>query len=169
MSAAQIDETRTNAPPAGAARDPQPDCPANCAPSQAPPDSLQRIGASGLRFGVLSATSAVISFGLTVALHELGGVAEEIAYAIALCTVFVTNFLGCRFFVYPGNHRPLFRQFGEFLLSSLGFRGAEWVSFVLLIHLMPYQLALVVVQAASFVAKFFFYRSRVFRPLTEDP
>jgi hypothetical protein len=54
------------------------------------------------------------------------------------------------------------------LLSSIGFRGAEWLSFVLLIHVIPYQFALIVVQAASFVAKFFFYRSKVFRPLAED-
>jgi len=128
----------------------------------------RNITGSGIRYVIQSLISAAGNLGITAALHEGFSVAEEIAYAVALVCVFAINFLGFRYFVYPGRHRPVAKQLAAFFLSSIGFRLTEYVSFVILIWWIPYQLAIVLILGVSFVTKFVFYRYRVFAPLPQD-
>lgn len=116
------------------------------------------------RFVLLSASSLALNLGLTIGLREGAGVPEEAAFAVALATVLATNFLGLRYFVYPGRGGPFRRQFGAFLASSAGFRGLEYLAFLAL-HTglgLPYRPVLVAVLASSFLAKFFYYGAVVF-------
>jgi putative flippase GtrA len=120
-------------------------------------------GASA-RFVVLSGISFSINLGLTSGLHELAKVKEEIAFAVALAVVLVTNFIGMRYFVYTGRQGNVIKQFVSFLLSSSGFRGLEYVLFLVL-HTwlgLAYRLAIIATLATTFVTKFFFYGAVVF-------
>lgn len=116
-----------------------------------------------LRFGLTSALSAVITLGLPVLLHETLGVDPRIAVAIAFIVSFVVNFFTTQRFVFRtrGNSGAALRRFA---LSSLLFRGAEYVGFLALFHLgLPYYVAQVIVVGASFVAKFLTLRRFVFK------
>ncbi len=144
------------------------EAPAEASPGSRPLAGYVDTAVSGVRFTILSVCSAVATFGITVGLHELLAAPERIAYLAALCFVMVMNFLGCRYFVYPGRHRSARREFFEFLMASLAFRGTEYVVFAVLVIWIPYQFTLLMVMGASFVTKFFFYRSNVFATLPED-
>jgi putative flippase GtrA len=113
---------------------------------------------------VLSGASFALNFGITVGLHQVLGAPEEAAFAVALVTVFVMNFLGMRYFVYPGEHRSVGKQLMLFAVSSGSFRGLEYLAFLALhtwLHY-PYRLVLVVVLGTSFVAKYCYYKVFVF-------
>jgi putative flippase GtrA len=119
---------------------------------------------SGLRFTLLSGLSFATNFGLTVFLHEVIGVREEIAFAVVLALTTLLNFLVMRHFVYPGCHGNVFTQFGLFTLSSSGFRGLEY-SLFLVFHswlAFPYEIVIVATLLLTFVTKFFYYGSVVF-------
>jgi putative flippase GtrA len=137
------------------------------------------VRSSAVRFALLGGSSFALNFGITVGLHQVAGVREEIAFAVALATVFTMNFLGMRHFVYPGEHRSAGRQLVLFAISSASFRALEYLAFLVL-HTwlrLPYTLVLVVVLGASFVAKYGFYKVWVFarigrkapRPAPEPP
>lgn len=119
---------------------------------------------SALRYLTQSGMSFGLSFGVTVGLHELGGVPKEVAYAVALCVITLFNFLGFRHFVYRTADAALMKQFLAYLASCAGFRLTEYCTFVVLERWVgvPYTLALVGVQGMSFVLKFFVYRRVVF-------
>lgn len=120
---------------------------------------------SGIRYVLLVGLSAAGYFGITALLHEVFDVRVEIAFAVALCTVFVTNFLGMRYFVYAGRHGRIGGQFVAFLFTSLGFRGSEYACFFVLHRLLAthYLVAIALTTGTFFVVKFFFYRYFVFR------
>ena len=87
---------------------------------------------------------------------------------MALATVMALNFAALRFVVFRGSRVPAGRQFAEFAASTLGFRCAEYIGFLAL-HTglgLHYLATIVLVSAVSVVAKFFFYRTAVFRGRT---
>lgn len=119
---------------------------------------------SGLRFVSLGVLSFALVVGLTAALHELLGVAEEVSYLAALVAAFCVNFTGARYYVYRAAHAPIGRQLMRFLVSSVAFRGGEFLSFVLL-HTMAgvqYLIAVGSIMVISFVLKYLFFRTFVF-------
>ena len=111
---------------------------------------------------------SVISFGLnllvTFAVHEIFRQNEELSFAIALVTVFTFNFFAGRHFIYRATAGDPRKQIVRYVLSSGGFRFAEYVGF-LVAHTafnVHYLAAAVLVLGASFLCKFFFYGNFVF-------
>lgn len=119
---------------------------------------------SGLRFLNLGALSIALVVGLTAALHELLGIAEQSSYLVALVAAFCINFTGARYYVYRVGHSPIGRQLMRFLVSSIAFRGGEFISFVLLhtIAGVQYLITVGLIMVTSFVLKYLFYRTFVF-------
>jgi putative flippase GtrA len=119
---------------------------------------------SALRFAVLSGASGVTNLGLTAFFHELAGLPEELSYALALACVIVQNFLGMRWFVYGGSTVPWRRQLVQFLASTAGFRGLEYLAFLLMVGPLRvhYLLAAGVNMVTFTIAKYVFYRGTVF-------
>lgn len=117
------------------------------------------------RFGLLSALSFGLNFGLTSLLHEVAGLWEPASFAISLVIVSVVNFIGCRHFVFESQEGSLGWQILTFYASWLPFRGLEWVLFVVLNEWMglDYRLAMILVQGTSFAVKFVYFKVAVFR------
>ena len=121
--------------------------------------------ARSFRWGVNTVASFVVNLGLTVVLHEVFGVRNTIAYAVALTTVFFMNFAFFRYYVFvQDDPRSLGALFATYTASAIGFRLVEYASFVLFhtVAGVQYVVAIVLVQGTSFVAKYFYY-GRVFR------
>ncbi len=117
-----------------------------------------------VRFAVTGGLAFALNLSITVSMHELLGVSEELAFAVALVTVFVFTFASCRYFIFPGVGGSMRRQIVLFAVSSLGFRCAEYVAF-LVVHSVigvGYVVAVVAVLAVSFVSKFIYYTAVVF-------
>ncbi len=124
-----------------------------------------RLGrASTIRFGLLSAGGFLLNLGLTTTLHEVLGVREELAFALALATVFVTNFLGLRYFVFRAGETSAARQLTLFGLSSLGFRSLEYAIFLLLHTWLAvfYPVAIVATLVASLLLKYVCFKRIIF-------
>ncbi|MFC1572480.1 GtrA family protein [Candidatus Eisenbacteria bacterium] len=117
------------------------------------------------RFCVLTVISFSINLGLTALLHEVFAIDERVSFAIALVVVFVVNFLMQRYYVYRAAGGSARRQLVLYLLSSLGFRGSEYLAFLLVHSVLGvhYLISVVGVLGVSFMAKFFFYGTVVFR------
>jgi putative flippase GtrA len=127
---------------------------------------IRRLVGSLVRFGMLTVWSFGLSLGVTALLHEVLGCSAELAFAVALVTVFVTNFLACRYFVFPAAGADARRQLGLFTLFSALFRGAEYLLF-LLVHTLigvHYIVAIVGIKGAIVAAKFVSYRTWIFVP-----
>lgn len=118
-----------------------------------------------LRFGALGVASFFANLGITVALHDLLGTSAEAAYAVALCTVMIMNFLLCRYFVFDARGGSLKAQALQFLAGACLFRGAEYIGFLLLHSLLgvQYVITIVVVQVLAFLGKFAFFSRGAFR------
>jgi putative flippase GtrA len=116
------------------------------------------------RYAVASAFSFVFVIGLTAALHELAGVSETLAPAIALVVALFVNFALLRLWVFPGQEASIGRQFAETAATSIVFRAVEYAIFLGL-HLgldLNYLVATGASVCISAVAKFFVYREIVF-------
>jgi SAM-dependent methyltransferase len=149
-------------------RPPQPDSPSRNAACTAP---LQRLAAAFGRFGLLAVASAVLSFGLTIGLHELAGVPAYAAYAVALLVAFVVNFVAMRHAVFRARTGSAGRQLTLHGLTAISFRAGEYAAFLLLHSCLGlhYITVMVAIQALSFLGKFFVYRNVVFRLLDHSP
>ncbi len=139
----------------------RPDSPSRSAAGVAP----LRLTAAFGRFGLLAVFSAMMSFGLTIGLHELAGVPASAAYAVALLVAFVVNFLAMRYAVFVAHTGSARGQFALHGLTAITFRAGEYAAFLLLHSCLDlhYILAMVVIQGLSFLGKFFVYRNIVFR------
>ncbi len=126
------------------------------------------IDRSKFRYLVVTGTSFTQNLLTTFLLVGVLGVPPLPAYAISLVTVFLTNFHLVRYWVYPERVADITwaRQFVPFLLSSLLFRGAEWIIYAVLVDLggFFYLGAVVVVQVAFFIVKFLIYDRVIFNP-----
>ena len=121
-------------------------------------------GSSAIRFCIQSGVTLGLNVSVTVGLHELFGVAEEVAFLIALVVVMFVSFLSMRYFVYDGAHQPFLRQSVQFVASSIAFRALEYFGFLVLHTWLGlfYAVASVTVLFVSFVAKYFFYKLIIF-------
>lgn len=128
------------------------------------PTSGSTLQQPGVRFLLLGIASFLLTLGATAFFHELANLAEETAYLLAILIVFVCNFFGARIYVFESRHKPILKQFTQFAGSSLLFRGAEYLAFILLHTLLGlyYLLATVIVMTVSFICKYLFYKTRVF-------
>lgn len=132
----------------------------------------QSLRDQGARYILTSGLSAVVSFGLPIALHEFAALPEDRAVLIGLITAFFLNFFTTRLFVFRSagkSHHDLAR----FMATTLCFRGAEYLAFTLLASVLHvyYIYALGTVLAASAVTKFVVYRHFVYgiRPRPRQP
>jgi len=117
-----------------------------------------------LRFGAVGGIGFGLNLAATVTLHEVVGVPEELAFAVAQVVIFFFSFVSARHFIFEGSAGDPKRQLIKFALSSVGFRGAEYVGFLVLHTFLeiPYVVAVVAVLGSSFLVKFFFYGTVVF-------
>ena len=117
-----------------------------------------------VRFLQVGAVSFFLGLSITAGLHELAGLSEELAYAIALVCVFATNFVLLRSWTYDGRGRSVRSQLGRFFVASVIFRGSEYVGFLLVHSLLDvhYLIAIVGVEGTASLAKFAVYRRLVF-------
>lgn len=110
--------------------------------------------------------AALVGFSTVLAvaavLHEVLGVGERLAVAVALLTAFGINFTLLRRFVFPGQLVPVRRQLAETAVTSLGFRGVEYLIFLALNLALGYLLATALALGVSNLAKFAIYRGVVF-------
>jgi putative flippase GtrA len=115
-------------------------------------------------FGLLGLVSFTLNLGLSALLHEVLGASEELSFGISLAVVFAVNFLACRYIIFDAAGGNLVQQLTAFTLSSLAFRGMEYIAFLLLHSLIGihYLIAIITVLGVSMISKFFFYRSTVF-------
>jgi len=119
---------------------------------------------SSFRYLAFSGVSFCLNLGTTATLREVFGVAPEVAFAVALVVVFFVNFAAMRWWIFVGTVRPLGSQFVAFGLSSLMFRGLEYVGYLVLLRAfgLPYLMAAVATVGVSFVAKFIVYNNWLF-------
>lgn len=121
------------------------------------------------RYALASAFSFLFVIGCTAALHELVGLSETLAPALALLLAFVVNFVLLRTYVFPGQSAPLGRQIAETAVTSLAFRAFEYGVF-LVFHLgldVNYLIATGASVCVSALGKFFVYREIVFNRARE--
>lgn len=127
-----------------------------------------------VRYLVNTGLSFVVNLGLTALLHEVFEVREAMAYAVALVTVFVMNFILFRYYVFDGRTDRPARQLGAFAATSVVFRSGEWVAFRLLTeapffhelnerYAFYYLLVIIAVQGTTFVIKYFVYGGWLFK------
>lgn len=112
------------------------------------------------RWGVNTGASFIVNLGLTIGLHEGMGVRPEVAYGVALASVFFMNFIFFRYYVFAQEQpAPIGQQFAAYTGSAISFRLAEYGSFILIHSLigLHYVATVIVVQGVAFVIKFFFY------------
>jgi len=128
-------------------------------------DAMRNTFLGLIRFGALGAVTLMMNVGLTAFLHEVMRLSEEFAFGLSLVTVFSISFVACRYVVFEnaweGDPR---NQAFLFLISSLGFRGTEYMAFLLLHSVLGiyYLVALPTILVVSFFAKFLYYRRAVF-------
>jgi putative flippase GtrA len=118
-----------------------------------------------VRFGALGGVTLAMNVALTAFLHEVVRLSEEFAFALSLVTVFSISFVACRHGVFENARAgdPRSQAF-FYLMSSLGFRGTEYIMFLLLHSFLGiyYIVALPTILIISFFAKFLYYRRIVF-------
>lgn len=112
-------------------------------------------------------TGAGVSFGSTLAITyaatEWLRFDERLSFAVSLACVFFINFLYLRHFVF-GSQLPWRRQLRDFFLTSIGFRLAEYLAFLVLLDLLDvhYLFSVVLVLSVSFLFKFVVFDRKVF-------
>lgn len=116
------------------------------------------------RFAAVGVVVFPVNVGVTALLHEVAGLAEEAAFAIALVLVFAIGFAANRHLVFRAGAGRADRQLARYLVASLAFRGLQFASFVV-VHTwlgVPYLLGVVAVLGFWLVVKFAVFRSFVF-------
>lgn len=116
------------------------------------------------RFLAIATVNFGLNLGITALLHEALGLPPAAAFAITLVIVTLFSFVMFRFVVFESTHRRWPVQLAEFVASVAGFRLLEYGGF-LLIHTwggVHYLVTAAAVLTGSFVAKFLWYRLRVF-------
>jgi putative flippase GtrA len=127
--------------------------------------------AEALRFGGVGVLSYGLGIGLAAFGHEIAGLPERVAVAISLATVLVSNFFLARIFIFRSEGR-VHHELARFAATSAIMRGIEYLAFLALLNAaeLGYLVAMTVAMVASTIAKFFVYRSLVFRkPLSPRP
>ena len=112
-----------------------------------------------VRFGMATGLSAIVSFGLPIALHELLNVEQKVAVGISQASVLLVNFLTLRIFVFRSS-RSVRGDIVRYAASAVAFRGLEYLSFLLLFEFggLYYITALFITLVVSTFFKFVWYR-----------
>lgn len=122
------------------------------------------------RFGFVGALSYGLGIALAAMFHEVFDVPEKGAVGASLAIVLVTNFFLARTFIFrsAGDVR---HELARFAVTSATMRGIEYTLFVVLLNYagIGYLIAMTVAMATSTVAKFFIYRTLVFRTALRRP
>jgi len=116
------------------------------------------------RFVGVAAVGFPLNLAVTVFVHEILGASEEMAFAVALITLFVFYFLANRHFTFRATGGDPSRQLFRYAVFSALFRLSEFLGF-LVIHTLfdvQYVIAAVVILGTSFLLKFYFYGDVVF-------
>ncbi len=114
---------------------------------------------------VMSGVSFGLNLGITAVGHEWLGLSEELAFFLSIATLMVINFLAYRYLIFEDSEGSVAEQAIRFLATAIGFRSAEYLTF-LAVHTwlgVHYLLAVTGVLGFSFVAKFLFFGRFVFR------
>ncbi|MQA75732.1 MAG: hypothetical protein GEU88_15555 [Solirubrobacterales bacterium] len=123
------------------------------------------------RYALASAFSFLFVLAATAALHELAGLSQTLAPAVALVAAFAVNFTLLRRWVFKGQSRPVARQVVETALASIAFRAFEYGIFLAL-HLgldLDYLVATGASLCVSALGKFGVYREIVFNRSRSAP
>lgn len=117
-----------------------------------------------LRFVATGAPSLLAGFGTALILRELVGLTPELAGGGGLLVSLLVSFAIVRRFVFASRGSAK-GEFVRYVLTSLGFRFAEYLAYLLLLDQLglPYLVAYMAVVSCSVVAKFIVYRGFVFR------
>lgn len=116
------------------------------------------------RYALTSVLSLGIVLGASASLHELVGLSETLAVALALAGALVVNFTLLRRFVFPGQSAAPMGQFLQTAAISVSFRALEYGVFLVL-NLgagVDYLLATTAAVCLSALGKFAVYRQVVF-------
>ncbi len=117
------------------------------------------------RFVAVGVVVFPVNVGLTALLHEVAGLGEEMAFAIALAAVFAIGFVANRHLVFGAGAGRADHQLARYLVVAIAFRGVQFASFVA-VHTwlgMPYLVAVIGVLGFWLLVKFAVFRSFVFR------
>jgi putative flippase GtrA len=116
------------------------------------------------RFVGMGSVGFCLNLAITAFVHEVLTASEEVAFAVALITVFTFHFISGRYVIYGAAGGDPKRQLVRYALASGAFRGAEYVGFLALhtVAGFAYPVAIVAVLGTSFIAKFFIYGRVVF-------
>lgn len=113
-----------------------------------------------VRFGLTTASSAAISLGLPIVLHEIFAVGPKIAVAIGLLIAFFANAILIPRFVFRSqiDWAP---QTLIYVGTSLLFRFVEYLAFLALYSFfdLDYRVSVLTVLSVSAITKFFTYRA----------
>jgi putative flippase GtrA len=137
--------------------------------SGGPGDSpSRRLGAwarEPLRYLFVAAFSFLWVLGSSAGLHELVGLGQRLAVALALISALGINFTLLRLFVFPGQSASVGSQLAATAAVSASFRALEYGGFLLLSGAagLHYLAATALALLTSSVAKFLIYRNIVFR------
>jgi len=113
-----------------------------------------------LYVGVLSYLTVTI---ITVTLHEFFSVTESNSFSASLVVVFIINFFVLRSYVFKSESVASSFVAIKFFISSLFFRGFEYVLFVIILNLgTHYMISLTVSMIVSVVSKYFIYKTIVY-------
>jgi putative flippase GtrA len=125
---------------------------------------VTRVLADLRNYMIAGAVSVAIVLSVAAALREIGDVPERGAVAIALLVGLGVNFTLFRRFVFPGQVLGVGRQLAETVVTSILFRGTEYVIFLFLNLTLriSYLLATGLALCVSNVGKFAVYRHVVF-------
>jgi putative flippase GtrA len=118
-----------------------------------------------IRFGAVGAATFTTNIVLTGLLHKKVGLPAEVAFALSLGTVLIISFFACRHVIFEaGSEGDPKHQALLFFLSTLAFRGTEYLGFLLLhtVFGVHYLTAVAAILITTFFAKFFYYRATVF-------
>jgi putative flippase GtrA len=136
-------------------------------------DVRRRRAGTMVKFLVAGLPAFCLAVPLNYVLVEHAGIGRPTAYAVTLVVQVTINFFLCRAFVFPRRgERSIAREFVEFSSAILGFRAADWLTYVALVE--GVGLNFLVVQVAN-VAIFAFAKyvaaERIFRydPGTSQP
>lgn len=118
-----------------------------------------------MRYGKVTLLSFVVNIGGTAFLHEVVGLPEEVAFAIALVVLLTMNYYLLGKYVYRAEGGQKSHQMKRYLLAAMGFRAVEYVLFLLLFHLTPLHYLVVIWTNAVVmtILKYFGWEKLVFR------
>ena len=121
---------------------------------------IMYFGASG---GLIFCTNIAV----TALCRELIGIPVSFAYLCGFLTAMFVSFMLCRHVIFDAALGDIRRQFLMFLVSSIFFRGLEYLAVIAVYEMLRlhYLLVLASIQTMSFILKFFYYRGMVFAKL----